>query len=317
MVNVFIIHSGKDYDLVKKSVEPFLYGRIDEDGNPINGECNANILTLKSGKKGSWKFDALKKITMAQVVIVVVGEDSTLPSKVKTMGWEVERAAKNNKQIMIINSGEYELPGYLYREDRFTKQKQLIAPQQSLSEIKRRIDDFAKGYYNIFSDDYCQLDPEEKQKHKSELIDQYKMFQKSSEDLVSRRQSVNSFYISVNSALVALLGLVTGLVDAPTKTYVLFFMCITGVILDISWIRLLDAYGTLNASKMKVIKLIEEQLPVALYDVEWRVMSDKLNNKKYVSFTNSEKRVPFIFVAVYIITFLIAALYLLLMISHY
>ena len=80
---------------------------------------------------------------------------------------------------------------------------------------------------------------------------------------------------------------------------------------DISWIGILDAYGTLNAAKMKVIHLIEEQLPVALYDVEWRVMSDKLNNKKYVSFTNREKRIPRIFACVYVCIILIIGIYLL------
>ena len=50
---------------------------------------------------------------------------------------------------------------------------------------------------------------------------------------------------------------------------------------------------------MKVIKLLEEQLPVMLYDAEWRIMSDKLNNKKYVSFTDSEKRIPKLFLCLY------------------
>ena len=115
----------------------------------------------------------------------------------------------------------------------------------------------------------------------------------------------------MNSALVALVGVVMGLVEMPTKVYVMAFMCITGIILDISWIGILDAYGTLNAAKMKVIHLIEEQLPVALYDVEWRVMSDKLNNKKYVSFTNREKRIPRIFACVYVCIILIIGIYLL------
>ena len=143
------------------------------------------------------------------------------------------------------------------------------------------------------------MDQTEKAQHKNEILDQYKMFQKTSEDLVARRQSVNSFYISVNSAMVALMGVILGLVEAPTKLYVVFFMCIVGIILDISWMNILEAYGTLNASKMKVIRLMEEQLPITLYDAEWRVMSDKLNNKKYVSFTDSEKRIPRIFGLVY------------------
>lgn len=311
MVNVFMVHSGRDYDYVKRFVEPYLTGKLDEDGNAVKRSSYSNILTLKSGKRSNWKKDALRKIKMAQVVVVVLGEDSNEDSKAETMGWEVSQAVKYNKQIMILNPKHFEIPKYLFCKDRFTKQEQPVAPEQTICEIKKRIDDFGKGYYNIFSTEYEQLPAADKAGRKSELLDQYKMFQKSSEDLVSRRQSVNSFYISVNSALVALMGVVMGVVEAPAKLYVMFFMSITGIILDISWINILDAYGTLNAAKMKVINLMERKLPVALYDVEWRVMSDKLNNKKYVSFTNSEKRIPRIFSVVYSAILVVLGIYLL------
>ena len=127
------------------------------------------------------------------------------------------------------------------------------------------------------------------------------MFQKTSEDLVARRQNVNSFYLTVNSALTALVGIVLGVVGGSTKLIVVAFMCVAGMILDVSWINILGAYGTLNAAKLKVIRILEEQLPVTLYDAEWMIMSDKLNNKKYVSFTDSEKRIPKLFMALYVL----------------
>ena len=52
---------------------------------------------------------------------------------------------------------------------------------------------------------------------------------------------------------------------------------------------------------MKVISLMEKQLPINVYDVEWKVMSDKLNKKKYMSFTESEKRIPIIFIFIYLL----------------
>lgn len=73
-----------------------------------------------------------------------------------------------------------------------------------------------------------------------------------------------------------------------------------GVILSVSWTKLLSSYGNLNGSKMKIISYIEKQLPVSLYDAEWEALSDRLNKKKYVSFTDSEKRIPILFIAVYI-----------------
>ncbi len=300
MVNVFIVHSGTDYDYVTKEVEPFLRGESIKEGSGISTENNANILTLRSGIPSHWKRDTLKQIKKAQIVIVVIGSDAKDPRKVATMGWEVRQALKLHKQLVILNRGDYDIPSYLIQPDRFSGVEQQVAKVQSLEKIKEHIDNYANGRYDIFSRHYDGLEADERDAYKGELLDQYKLFQKSSEDLVARRQTVNSFYITVNSAMVALMGIIMGVAEPQTKIYILFFMCLTGIILDFSWINILDAYGTLNGAKMKVIHLIEERLPVELYDAEWRVMSDKLNNKKYVSFTDSEKRIPKIFAVVYL-----------------
>jgi hypothetical protein len=309
MVNVFVIHAGSDYDFVKDRIEPFLLGLKDENGEPANLGGSSNILTLESGKASNWKPDAKKKIKMAHVVIVVLGKNTSDPGKEDTLGWEVAQAVKLNKQIMIYNRAAYPVPSYLYVVDRFTKQRRPVAEQMTLTQIKSRIDNYSRGYYNIFSPAYENLDPQQKSEHQAELVEQYTMFQKTSEDLVSRRQDVNSFYISVNSALTAIVGIVLGVVKFPANIFVVAFMCVAGIILDVAWINILDAYGTLNSAKMKVLNLLEEQLPVALYDVEWRIMSDKLNNKKYVSFTRSEKRIPKIFACVYSIIIIAVIVY--------
>ena len=311
MVNVFIVHSGSDYDYVKNYMEPYLRGEIDDNGGPAEFGGSSNILTLESGKNTSsnWKTNALKLIKKAQVVIVVIGADSNDPGKENTMGWEVKQADKHNKLILLHDRGSNDVPKYLKVKNKFTRKEENMANKMSLLEIKTRIDDYAKGYYNIFSPKYEDMDPAEKLTHKGELLDQYKMFQKTSEDLVVRRQNVNSFYITVNSALTALVGIIIGLVKPPANILLVILMCLAGVILDVSWINILQAYGTLNAAKMKVIHLLEEQLPVALYDAEWQIMSDKLNSKKYVSFTNSEKRIPKLFGIVYIVIIVAILIY--------
>ena len=136
---------------------------------------------------------------------------------------------------------------------------------------------------------------------KSILLEQYKVFLQTSEDLVSRRQNVNNFYISINSALMAAFGIIWALNILPIyKFFTGILLSIVGIILSISWIKLLASYGDLNSSKMKIISYIEKQLPASLYDAEWAALSDKLNKRKYVSFTNSEKKVPLLFIIVYI-----------------
>ena len=61
---------------------------------------------------------------------------------------------------------------------------------------------------------------------------------------------------------------------------------------------------------MKVISLLEKQLPIALYDSEWKIMNDKLTNKKYTSFTDSEKKIPKTFGVVYCIVLVVCIFYL-------
>ena len=73
-----------------------------------------------------------------------------------------------------------------------------------------------------------------------------------------------------------------------------------GILLSFNWLKLLDSYGTLNGAKIRVITEIEKKLPVNIYDTEWKVMSEKLGSKNYVSFTNIEKRIPKIFIGIYL-----------------
>ena len=314
MIDLFIIHSGSDSNYVLENVVPALVNTEgDKKGhtnvlllgsdqykdkytsikNEINNPDNFEIRF--TGK--DWKKAAKNCIKRARAVLVVVGEDTS--QKKDSVGFEINYARKHCKLILMHKtSPNIKLPDFLKEKDKFTGKIKGIAEEQSLTQIRERIDNFDMGYYNIFSSDQYKEGPLD-----SELVgrimEQYKMYQQTSEDLVARRQSVSSFYISVNSALVAVSGVITGLVDYPNSIFVVISMALVGIILDISWIKILEAYGSLNAAKMKVISMMERELPIRLYDTEWIVMSDKLNNKKYVSFTDSEKRIPKIFMCVY------------------
>ena len=149
------------------------------------------------------------------------------------------------------------------------------------------------GDYRIFNQDFESMD-------KAMLFEQYKLFLRTSEDLVTRRQNVNSFYISVNSALVALFAAGMALsIELYYKVALGAIFVLVGLVLSSSWIKTLISYGNLNASKMTIIRSIEKKLPASLYDAEWQALSDKLNKSKYVSFTQNEARIPWIFIGIY------------------
>jgi hypothetical protein len=243
-----------------------------------------------------WKIDAKKKIKKSQMVIFFVGENSHLSENID---WEIHTAIKFKKPIYTIKlKEEFQLNTSLEVTDSFSGQKTLYSKSSDFESITKLIKNHESGEYKVFNQDLDSID-------KGLLFEQYKMFLQTSEDLVSRRQSVNNFYISINSALMTALGIILALnIQTAYKSLAGAILSVVGIILSISWIKLLSSYGDLNGSKMKIISYIERQLPASLYDAEWAALSDKLNKRKYVSFTNSEKRVPLLFIIVYICVFL-------------
>lgn len=309
MVNIYIIHSGSDYAMIKQKIEPFLEGKVSEDGSALNPPWNGKARILTLGNVGSsWKLAAKRKIRDAQSVIFILGADADNKNKAGTIGWEIRQALKYNKSIMLHKLDEsYEIPEYFMVKDQFTKTWHPISPDMSLGKIKKRIDDFDNGEYEIFSKLYQDKDAPD---CKEMIFEQYKIYQRTSEDLVERRQHVNSFYQTVNSALITFMGAFISFAGLSSSFLIILISSIAGIILDISWINILESYGRLNSAKMKVLSLLERNLPVELYQVEWEIMSDKLNNKKYVSFTDSEKRIPKIFFAVYLIIIVCYSVYM-------
>ena len=287
-MNIFIVHSGKnrkDAEKLKAELETM-------------AQKDANVLLLENGGF-FWKIEALKLIKMSQMVLFLVGDTS---HESLNITWELKMAKKYNKYIMFYKlNASYKLNDILYDKDPFSGKKSLIASEaKAITDITKKISSYEHGEYNIFNGEIENLS-------KDELLEQYKIFLQTSETLVERRQNVNSFYISVNAAVIAVFSVVSSLVnDLPSLASIAALMFVIVGILDISWLKILESYGILNSSKMKVISIIEKQLPASLYDSEWTIMSDKLNSKKYISFTDSEKRVPKLFIMFYALLMLVA-----------
>lgn len=278
-MNVFVIHSGADYDATDKIISSLKQKAY-----------SLNTLILKNGNC-FWKFDASKKIKKSQMVLFIVGENS---HKSPYIAWEIKEAIKYKKTVYILKlNEENQLHNALYVEDDFTEEKKNYGKIISAEELFGVIKNYDEGDYGLFNATPSEL-------NQAALLEQYKLFLQTSEDLVNRRQNVNSFYISISSALVAIMGILFAMeFGQKAKLIIAFVFCVVGIILSISWSKILSCYGNLNCSKMKIISNIEKQLPLSLFDAEWAALSDKLNKKKYISFTESEKVIPRLFGAVY------------------
>jgi hypothetical protein len=232
------------------------------------------------------------------MVVFYVGKNSHASPYI---GWELKQAMKFNKPIYTVKlDEENKTHPVLTVVDSFSGQNVQYNTEITEEKLTEMICKYEQGDYGIFNDDIEKLD-------KKLLLEQYKLFLKTSEDLISRRQGVNNFYISINSALVTLFGasFTFNSIEGFSKLIIGAMFAFTGIVLSIFWIRTLLAYGNLNGSKLKIISGIERQLPASLYDAEWAAMSDRLNKKKYISFTDNETNIPKIFIAIYLIMFIV------------
>lgn len=295
-MNVFVIHSGSDYEYINENI-------INKLKNSVNF-LMLNTQNSDTRKKVFWKKEVKNYIKQADIVLIVVGKNS---AKSKNISWEIKKALEKDKYLVCYKLNEkFEIPQLLYKNALFSEKKQLIPVEaKNVDDIKNIISICSNNDYGLLNQEIEKLDIEH-------LFEQYKIYLQTSEDLVARRQNVNSFYISINTALFSALGIILTLENTITiKMIIAVLLMIPGIILDLSWIRLLNSYGVLNSSKMRIVSMIEKKLPANLFDAEWGVMSDKLNKQKYVSFTSSEKSIPKIFISIYSAISIMAIIYLL------
>ena len=285
-MNIFIIHSGMDMENVAEKKKELNQINIGSNGNK-----KANVLLLEYRR--IWKPEVKKLIKSAQIVLYILSKDGY---KSKNIDWEIRQAKKQQKAIVVLNEGKkYTLNKTLYEKDPFTKEDILIGKEiESIVELFKIIEDYENGeHIHLFNED--EIEPEK-------LFEQYKLFSDTSESLVARRQNVNSFYITANTALITIAATAFSLNNNLfSQLIITIALSIPGILLNRSWLKILESYGLINSSKMKILGMLEKKLSASLFDAEWRVMSNQYNKQQYTSFADGEKHIPKIFNAVFIL----------------
>ena len=233
-------------------------------------------------------------------MIVYAASDRSFTNK--NVNWELKKALKMNKYIVCIPVERGVKVGNpcLKYVDKYTKQEKCKAEcLKTKQELFDLIDEYNKGSYMKLFTENTDINV---------LLEQYKIFQETAENLMTRRQNVNSFYISANTALITIGGTIFAIGSEGglwSKLMVIIALSVPGIMLNISWGRMLQSYFINNQGKMKVLSLIENKLAACLYNAEWKAMKNKFSKKKYVSFTDNEKTLPWVFGVFFVITDLI------------
>jgi len=133
--------------------------------------------------------------------------------------------------------------------------------------------------------------------YKQHILEIYKVYVGMADKISSRRQSANSYFLSINTAVIAFFGYSKLKSDFSDLSDFLWLVSIAGMVLCYTWYRLIRSYKDLNSGKFKVIHEIEKLLPIRPYDTEWTAIGRGNNPKLYLPFTKIEMRIPWIFFA--------------------
>lgn len=124
---------------------------------------------------------------------------------------------------------------------------------------------------------------------KREAFELYKMMVESSERLVARRQGVNTFFLTMNGALLTASGLIVqSQGEIRLSAIGVAVLSGAGMLLCGAWRSLITSFGQLNAGKFKVINSMERHFAAAIYAAEWEALGRGEDPKVYRSFTSRE-----------------------------
>lgn len=288
-MKIFIIHKSDDYEDVMKLTRR------------INDLVKVDLLALVSKKDDKyWWKEAKTKIDQSDMILYVLGAMTHTSTNVDD---EIKYSLKRKKQILLYRlhpEEKNEVNSSLFQKDSFTNVDKPRFKEIALEDLPRVLK------YGYDFDIAKQLEQTKDPKRETELIEQYKAYLQTSEEVLNRRQNTSNFYTTLNTTMLTIMATVVGVTVGLTgvngllvTALSLLAVSVVGILLNINWLSLLESYGRLNSAKMKVISEIEKNLPANIYDTEWRVMDEKLYGGKYVSFTAIEKRLPFCFIVLY------------------
>ena len=137
--------------------------------------------------------------------------------------------------------------------------------------------------------------------YNAHLFEQYRLYVESVEKTSDRRQHANDYFITINTALIALIGLSFQIKSFENVVWIKCALSVVGAIICVAFSYLIRSYKQLNAGKFAVIHEIEQQLPLALYTYEWKILGEGKDKKKYYPFSHIERLIPWFFGVIYVL----------------
>lgn len=130
----------------------------------------------------------------------------------------------------------------------------------------------------------------------ADLLEQYKLYVQSAENVSARRIASSRYLLTLNSALIALYGLQSA---SFSQNYWALVIPILGLPVSLLWHQIIKSHKDLNAVKFKIIHEFEQHLPAAPYTHEWQLAGEGQRNS-YRSVTGIEQWIPLLFFFIHV-----------------
>lgn len=131
-----------------------------------------------------------------------------------------------------------------------------------------------------------------------QLLEVFKLLVEMADRVSQRRQAANSFYLSVNAAIVGATAYLATLKPGWLSGSVI---SAAGLLVCVVWSWNITSYKTLNSAKWAVINDLERSLPAQPFHSEWSLLDPGRKGSRHTPFHRVEKLVPIIFAAVHLV----------------
>ena len=260
-MNIYVIYKFDDHALVKETVENIQ--KTIPAGNSL-------FMFEPNRKSKFWRLHAKRKIKESQMVILFDSLSGDKTTVGKHISWELKQAEKHGKRIVIFKTDPEALNRFWY-ESGYSEQ----GPRQS----KHKTVPLQEAI--PFMEKECSWQMDHNLLHKAStealtdaemqlLLAQYRIMIDTSEKLMERRQQTVSLYITLCTALIALIGAAFSLNNANVCA---FIVLVSGFILwtlCTNWKLSLESYDLNNRGKFAVINVLEKYLPAEIFECEYR-----------------------------------------------
>ena len=130
----------------------------------------------------------------------------------------------------------------------------------------------------------------------ADLLEQYKLYVQSAENVSARRVASIRYLLTLNVALVALYGLQTANFG---QTYWTLLVPVLGIPVSLLWHQIFKSHRDLNSMEFDIIHELGRHLPAALFHYEWQLAGEG-KGRSDNPVTHIERWIPIAFVALHL-----------------